>query len=176
MNRFARSAALGALIVVCASSSVFAAPPARAFVSGKFGLELDGAAAGITGLQSVSKVEPITVKLPLLIDPSLVCLHCDPVPVPPIDFPTVSFTLADAHADSVYQWLNDFVLNGNNDDSAERTGALNFVASGSPRFTLNFSHLGIFEISSDTDAAADAIKTVTVSMYCEQMSFDHSSI
>ena len=126
---------------------------------------------GINDLQYVTKVEQITVKLPLLVDPSLVCVKCDPVPVPPIDFPTVSFTMGAAHADSVDQWLTDFVLNGNNQDSAERNGALIFLSNGTPSFGLSFSHLGIFEISSDAEVASDAIRSVTVSMYCEQMSF-----
>jgi len=321
MNRLALSAALGALIVVCASSSLYAAPPARSFTSARFGLELDGAAVGmvsivqggnavgnvvkepagedpfvkkhlgnvgyrdiviefgadmapamfdwikaalqrqyapkngaivtldlnrrarsrleftgaqitevtfpaadgasrdvvqfvvrltplvttqnrnpspavfggptarttairenlfsftingISGLQYVTKVEQITVKLPLLIDPSLVCAICEPVPVPPIDFPTISFTLAEAHAESVDQWLNDFVVNGNNDDAAERSGALSFMLNASARFTLSFSHLGIVEMASEiTDGTSNTIMKVVVSMYCEQIAFDH---
>jgi hypothetical protein len=130
---------------------------------------------GIAGLQNVTKVEQITVTLPWLVDPALVCSICEPVPTPPIDFPTVSFTLAEAQAESVYQWLGDFVLNGNNDDAAERSGALNFVVNGSARFTLNFSHLGIFEIAAaDTDATSNSIATLKVSTYCEQIAFAHS--
>jgi hypothetical protein len=151
------------------SPASFSAPLSKttALRESAFSFTIDG----INDLQYVSKVEQITVKLPLLVDPSLVCLTCDPVPVPPIDFPTVSFTTAAAHAGSVDQWLTDFVLNGNNADSAERNGALIFLSNGSPSFALSFSHLGIFEISSDAESAYDAIRRVTVSMYCEQMSF-----
>jgi hypothetical protein len=126
---------------------------------------------GISGLQGVTKVEQITVSLPLLVDPSAVCLHCEPTPPPPVDFPSIVFTLADSRADSVYQWFNDFVLNGNSDDAAERTGTLSYLTStGGVRFALNFFHLGIFEVASNTDTAQP---TVTVSMYCEQIAFEH---
>src|SRR5262249_42503446 len=129
---------------------------------------------GVSGLEFVSKVEQITVELPLLIDPSLFCKICEASPPPPIDVPTITFTLPEVRADSVYQWFNDFVLNGNNDDAAERKGPLNFLTTtGSPRFTLNFLHLGIFDIVSDSGAPG-TIQSVTVSMYCEQIAFDHA--
>jgi hypothetical protein len=90
--------------------------------------------------------------------------------------PTVSFTLAEAHAESVDQWLNDFVVNGNNDDAAERSGALSFMLNASARFTLSFSHLGIVEMAPEiTDGTSNTILKVIVSMYCEQIAFDHFS-
>lgn len=135
----------------------------------------------IAGLDTsrVSKVESMTVTLPRFSGGGggEFCIRCeDVVPIAPtkIDFPNVVMTLSEASAGPVYEWFEDFVIFGNNDDSREKSGMLEFLTADgkSTVFTINFKNLGIFELMPlSAEAGADKIASVMAAMYCESMEF-----
>ena len=134
----------------------------------------------IDGLNTtrVSKVEAMTVRLPLISGSggTEFCLRCqDFVPINPtrVDFPNVVISLADdAKAVSVYDWFDDFVISGNNDDSREKNGTLEFLTPDqkSTLFTIKFKNLGIFELMPLVDESTAATRLMAA-MYCESMEF-----
>ena len=121
----------------------------------------------------VSKVEALTVKLPRITFGE--CLHCDGVASGPtkVDFPDLVITTGEP-ADSLYDWFEAFVLDGNNDDASERSGSIQYLASDlkTVLFTLNFKNLGIFDLMPvAVDAGGNAVPKLLTSMYCETMEF-----
>jgi hypothetical protein len=73
----------------------------------------------------------------------------------------------------VYEWLEDFVIKGNNSDESERTGSLDYLSGNvqSSLFQLLFKQLGVFEVAPLAVSNTDAVARVVVSMYCERMEF-----
>lgn len=135
-------------------------------LAGSFKLSIDGL---IT--TRVSKVEALTIKFPFRTSGDAECLHCEGIPAPdPIDFPNVIMTLSQTQAESVEQWFQSFVMNGENDDAKEKAGTLQFMTPDmqTPLFTIKFNHLGIFEL---TPIVEGSIARLVASMYCESMEF-----
>lgn len=134
----------------------------------------------IDGLESatqrVTKVEALTVKLPLpFTGGDGECLKCEDIPSntpSKIDFPHVIISLPESHAEPVYDWFQEFVIAGNNDDSQEKSGSLVFLTPNlqTPLFTVSFKNTGIFAMTQDKNSV-DALPRLLVAMYCEQMTF-----
>jgi hypothetical protein len=91
-----------------------------------------------------------------------------------IEFPNLSVTLAETAAQTWTDWFEDFVVNGNNGDDREKSGSLVFLSPNrqAELGRVNFFNLGIFKLASTKgDAAADQIRRVMASLYCERMEF-----
>lgn len=139
--------------------------------TGNFRLSIEG-----VNTTRVSKVDALTIKLPFRSNTQGECLHCEGIQAPPpIDFPNVVITLSQTGAESIESWFQNFVINGENGDSAEKTGELSFLSSdlSTAVFTIKFNHLGIFELIPVNEA--DAIPRLVAAMYCESMTFSSSS-
>jgi hypothetical protein len=96
-----------------------------------------------------------------------------------LEFPNLSFLVSEVAAQTWYDWHEDFVVKGNNDDTKEKGGELTFLSANrkDELLTIKFHNLGIFKIVSEkTDANADAIKRVKADLYCERMEFNYSAI
>lgn len=142
----------------------------KAALASNFRLSIDG-----LDMTRSSKVESLTIELPLSNDRGGECLHCNPTPTGPIDFPNVIVTMSAAHAESVYGWFEDFVIHGDNGDESEKTGSLEYLTPNlsATLFELTFKQLGIFEIAQAPAASnADAIAKVLIAMYCEKIEFN----
>ena len=150
-------------------SSVPVGKRPNALLASSFRLAIDG-----LDMSHALEIDALTIDLPLVADPASVCLHCDPTPTPPIDFANLIVTLSAAHADTAYDWLEDFVINGNNSDESERSGALDYLSADfhTSLFQLAFKGLGIFEIAPVPTSNTDTIARVVVAMYCEQIAFN----
>jgi hypothetical protein len=88
--------------------------------------------------------------------------------------PNLVVSVAEAHAADFLSWHDDFVVKGNNDDSHEREGRLEFLGANRQDvlFTLSFRGLGIFRVARlKTASGAAAIATVEARMYCEELEF-----
>ena len=138
-------------------------------LSSSFRLMIDG-----LDTTRVSKIESLTVKLPLLSGggDEEACLHCDVSPqftLPRIDFPNVIVTLSESSAASWYDWFEDFVIAGNNDDSKEKNGSLEYLTANlqTTLLTLTFKNLGIFSLTPAVDEGQSAIARLKAEMYCE---------
>lgn len=126
-------------------------------------------------MSRASKVESLTIDLPLSRNDVGDVRDYDKQAAA-IDFPNVIVTLAASHAESVYDWLEDFVVQGNNGDEAEKTGSLEFLSPNlsTTLFELEFKQLGIFEIAPAPATNTDSIAKVLIAMYCERIEFNYS--
>jgi phage tail-like protein len=91
------------------------------------------------------------------------------------DFPNLVVTIPEAYAQPMYDWLQDFVVKGNNGQDRERVGVLEYLAPDmrSVLLTLNFFNLGIFSAEPEVlQAGAENIRHTKVSMYCEAITAD----
>jgi phage tail-like protein len=89
-----------------------------------------------------------------------------------LEFPNLKVTMSEVAAQTWYDWHEDFVIKGNNDEGREKNGVLEFLSPNRQDviFTVKFFNLGIFKISTDkSEANADAIKRVSGELYCERM-------
>lgn len=89
-----------------------------------------------------------------------------------LEFPNLTITLAESSASSWFAWFEDFVIKGNCDDSKEKTGSIVFLAANrqDELLRIDLFNLGIFKLASDKrESNADAVATVTASLYCERM-------
>jgi hypothetical protein len=89
-----------------------------------------------------------------------------------LEFPNLSITLSEAHAQSWIDWHNDFVIRGKNSEENEKSGSLIFLSPdvSTELGRVNFHNLGIFRLSSES-AQADQIASVTAELYCDRMEF-----
>jgi len=90
---------------------------------------------------------------------------------PSLEVPNLVVTVAEAFADSFHEWLDDFVIKGNNGSGSEKNGTLEYLSPAlrDAHFTLTFRNLGIFRL---TPLSADprSVRSVRAEMYCEQLS------
>jgi len=148
--------------------SVKTASIQKKWLNSNFRLSIDG-----LDTTRVTKIEALTVKLPRISFGD--CRLCDDLPPGPtkIDFPHVVVTIREP-ADQVYDWFEAFVIQGNNDDSSEKGGTLEYLSPDlkTTLFTLKFRNLGIFEVMPVmVDAGGSALPQLLAAMYCEKMEF-----
>jgi len=91
-----------------------------------------------------------------------------------LEVPNLSVTLAESHADSWYQWFEDFAIQGNNDDSKERSGKLSLLTANlkSELASIDLLRLGIVQMARTKQEASQNIARVKAEMYCEEMKFN----
>jgi hypothetical protein len=89
-----------------------------------------------------------------------------------LEFPNVTVQISEASAASWRDWHQSFVIQGNNDDSFEKTGTLEYIDPVQNRtlFKVTLSHLGIFDLRPVKGPAGT--RCLQARMYCEQMAFD----
>jgi hypothetical protein len=95
-----------------------------------------------------------------------------------IDVPNLVVTMAESHAQTFYDWHEDFVIKGNNGQDREKSGTLEYLAPDLKEvlFTLSFSSLGIFRLARDkSEAGSENIRRVKAEMYCERITFTYGS-
>lgn len=86
------------------------------------------------------------------------------------------FTLPEAWSQPVLAWHNSFVVLGQNDDSQEKNGSLEFLSPNRKTvlFRLDFKNLGIFRVTpAKGEANADTIKRTKVELYCERIEMQY---
>jgi hypothetical protein len=91
------------------------------------------------------------------------------------DFPNLVVTIAEAYAQPMYDWLQDFVVKGNNGQDRERVGVLEYLMPDrqSVVLALNFFNLGIFSAEAEVfQTGAESIRHTKFSMYCEVITAD----
>jgi phage tail-like protein len=91
--------------------------------------------------------------------------------------PNLVIVLAESRSQLLYNWLDDFLIKGNNGDNKEKNGTLDYRTQDFKEtfFTLNFNHLGIFKVSPDNAEEGSIInRLVKAEMYVESISFNYS--
>lgn len=92
-----------------------------------------------------------------------------------IEVANLHVTLPQAFAKSWQQWLDDFVVAGNNNDSQEKSGSIALLTSDlkTEIGRVNLAQCGIYRLADTKAANGIALPGfVTVDLYCEQMVFD----
>ena len=87
-----------------------------------------------------------------------------------LEVPNLVVTVADAYAKPVYDWLDDFVVRGNNGQDREKVGVLEYLTPDmkSTLLSLNLFGLGIFRAAPEAvSGPSEQIRRTTVAMYCE---------
>lgn len=145
--------------------------PSLKWRTSDFKLSIDGLGDANSHAQ---KVDAITVKQTIVSSPVGETRDVGGQ-VTGIDFSNLAVTLPDSHAQSFYDWAQDFIVQGNNGDDRERGGTLEYLDSRlRPLFTLTFGHLGVFRLAPVNPNTADKFRTIKGEMYCERIQFGAS--
>jgi hypothetical protein len=125
----------------------------------------------IPGLETrrVSRVEPLTVRVEA--EPDTIGQQRVIEKVPGrLVVPNLVVTLSQLDVDTWAKWHEDFVINGRNDASQERTGILRLMGADLKTVfvELTLRGLGIFSLR-PMPATPEAMPTVQASMYCQQL-------
>jgi phage tail-like protein len=93
------------------------------------------------------------------------------------EFSNLTINLPEMYADGFFQWADDFLIKGNNSQSSEKTGRLEFLAASSkPYFTIEFGGLGITEVAGPSALREKTNRPLKISMYCESMKFSAEAL
>jgi T4-like virus tail tube protein gp19 len=90
----------------------------------------------------------------------------------PVDFPGLRVTISEAGADTWRAWHEAFVVEGHNDDGAEKSGALVLLdpTMKGEVGRVVLAGLGIYRLTREkTEAGADSVARVVAELYCERM-------
>jgi hypothetical protein len=125
----------------------------------------------VAGLDTkmVAKVDAFTVELP---EPVGLRERRLEEGAGPIDFPGLRVTVSEAGASGFAAWHEEFVVNGLNDDSHEKDGALVLLDSTlkGELGRVELQGLGIYGLSAEKAVAgSEAIAKVVAELYCERM-------
>ncbi len=144
-----------------------ATPAQKNIMASMFRLSIDG-----LDTTHVTKIEAIDVKMKVGTDSLGVAREVSKLP-PNLELPDLVFYVSESHADSIAKWHEDFVVKGNNGQDKEKNGKLDVLnASGQAIYTIELQHLGITHFTAEPLASSDdAMRTVRVVMYVEQMKF-----
>jgi len=142
----------------------------KKWLPANFKLQIDGLD---DACKHVNKVEALTFKQKVVEHPVGELRDYQKEPAH-IEIPNLVFTCAEAYADKLYQWHEDFVIKGNNDNSKEKTGSLQYLGSDlKPLFTIEFTGLGIFKLTPEkVEAASENIRRVKAELYVENIKFN----
>jgi hypothetical protein len=139
----------------------------KRWLSSSFRLSIEG-----IDTKKVTKIDALTIKLPRASagDDTQACLHCDlPPDLTRIDFPHLVVTSGEP-AESLYDWFDKFVIEGNNSDSQEKGGTLEYLGTDlkTVLFTVKLRNLGIFELMPVVNEGS-SLPRLLAAMYCESM-------
>ena len=138
----------------------------KMFLPCNFKLEIDG-----IDCSKVTKVDSFTVKQTAVTD-DIGEAH-DYLKEPgKLEFPTLKILVPETAAQGFVEWHKSFVIEGNNDETREKSGMLTLLSPNlqSALLRIKFFNLGIFKIQpAKAEANADAIRQVEVELYVERM-------
>ena len=92
-----------------------------------------------------------------------------------IEFPSISGTIAVTYADSLFKWYDTYVVRGESDAKAQKSGSLEFLSTdrGKTLFRINLFEVGIHGLSiMQSSAGADGIKRAKFELYVGRMDLD----
>jgi hypothetical protein len=157
---------------VDASSYSVSAKKQKHWLPSNFRLSIDGLEHAC---KHVNKIDALTLKQKIL-DNTVGELRENPTTAGAIDVPNLVITLPEAHGKELFDWHDDFLIDGNCSDDDEKTGTLEYLTSDlqTVLFTITFHHLGLFKLTPDKlDAGADNLRRIKAEMYCEQITFEY---
>jgi hypothetical protein len=148
-------------------SGVVAPPPrSQGTLVSSFRLEIAGLVTN-----RVSRIEPFSVRVDMQEDP--LGERREPVRTPgKLSVSDLVVTLSEIDVDPWARWHEDFVINGKNDASQERTGTLRLLGADlkTAMVELTLQGLGIYSLTSLPVTRTGGPATVQAAMYCQRVS------
>jgi hypothetical protein len=95
-----------------------------------------------------------------------------------IDFPNLSGTIGLVYADQILRWYDSYVVKGQRDSKAQKTGSLEFLSPDRRQslFRINLYDIGLQQLHIEqSTAATDQIKRVKFDLYVGRMEIDGSN-
>ena len=138
-----------------------AAAKAKQWLRSGFRLQIDS-----LDCTKVSKIESLSVKQKTIRDD--VGRSTKALPTV-LEFPDLEVTLSEVSAKTWFDWLDDFVINGKNDESNERSGTIQLLAADAKTELARIKLLGLGIYSISLPTAGDKARNVTASLYCRRM-------
>jgi len=141
-----------------------AAAKAKQWFRSGFRLQIDG-----LDCTKVTKIESVSVKLGTKLEPVGSTKKEAEVLPTLLEFPNLKITLSEVSAKTWYDWLEDFVIKGNNGESSERSGTIQLLAADAKTelARIKLFGLGIYGIA--LPKAGEKVKGVTAELYCSRM-------
>jgi hypothetical protein len=135
----------------------------KTWLQSNFRLELKSAATA-----RVSKIDAFTIKQTVVTD----VIGEDREPGK-LEFPNVVASVSSLDLKSWEAWHRDFVIQGNNGEAAEQSGAIVFLDPLLKEIArVELGHVGIFKVAPDKlEANADTVSRIKAEMYVETMRF-----
>lgn len=129
---------------------------------------------GVDGLEYSNKIEAFTIKQ------GIKKLHTGPGRFPQleptkIEFPNIVGTVSMEYAGKLLEWHRQYVMKGQRDTNAQKTGYLEFLSPQRDRaiFRINMSDMGLASMQIlPSQANQDAIKRVKFELYVGKMEID----
>ena len=138
-----------------------------------FRLNIDG----LDGVEYTNKIESFTIKQG--IKKFYVGKDRFPTVEPTkIEFPNINGTIGLGYADALIAWYQQYVVDGEADPSAQKSGSIEFLSPdrASVIFRLNLFEVGIHHLSIvPSPANADQIKRAKFELYVGRMELDANS-
>ena len=118
-----------------------------------------------TPAQHVSRIEPLVIRQPVtIVDGGL---QAGTLQIPPL-----TLTVSAPHADPLFAWFDDFVVQGRNGEKDERSASLQLISADMKDALLGLSlkNLGVFRVGEFRLVSdSESIQKVRADLYCEQM-------
>ena len=92
-----------------------------------------------------------------------------------IEFPSITGTIAMTYAETLFKWYDQYVVKGQADPKAQKSGSLEFLSTdrGKTLFRINLFEVGIHGLSvMQSTANADGIKRAKFELYVGRMDID----
>jgi T4-like virus tail tube protein gp19 len=145
-------------------------PKQKLWMCSGFRLKIDG----LDGIEYTNKIESFTIKQGVRkfytgedrfpqIEPTK------------IEFPAITGTVGLAYADGLMKWYEQYVVTGQADPKAQKSGSLEFLAPdrGQTLFRINLYEVGLHHLSMlQSHANADQIKRMKFELYVGRMDLD----
>lgn len=96
-----------------------------------------------------------------------------------IEFPNISGTIALEYADKLLKWHEDYVMKGQSDPRAQKTGSIEFLTPQRDKtiFSINMYEVGLASLQVlPSQANQDQIKRVKFELYVGRMDLDGPSV
>jgi hypothetical protein len=91
----------------------------------------------------------------------------------PLSFPNLTVELHEVAAGDWQQWFENFVVQGHNDATNEKTGTLRIVDERGRLVEIGLSNVGIFQLTGpiETPTPDGPLIKVVAGLYCQRMTF-----
>lgn len=127
-----------------------------------------------TTMSRVNSIEAITIKQKLT--QGTIGEHREYEQEPgSLEIPNLVFTLAESHAQPLYDWHKSFVIDGMNAQDKEKTATLEYLAPDAKTvyFRLDLLGVGIVRVAPIETTSTEQVRRVKVTCYVEQIRFSH---